>query len=192
MQKTLRYKITGLSPLIMHNIELLNKRSEIGRELSSITAKRKNKTEEDEDRLRELEFLGGLYYDKKIGPYISAISIESCIAAGASAVRKGKAVKAGLQCIGDKYALEYDGPRKPSELWEKGFYDIRAVVVQRSRVLRTRPKFNQWASVFDVAIDDKVIGQNEVTAALTQAGSTIGIGDFRPRFGRFEVEQVNG
>ena len=65
--------------------------------------------------------------------------------------------------------------------------DARAVVVQRSRVVRWRPKFNKWELSFDILIlDDDNLAPSTLKEILEEAGK-VGIGDFRPRFGRFQV-----
>jgi len=66
--------------------------------------------------------------------------------------------------------------------------DARPVVIQRARVLKWRPKFNQWKLRFTITIlDDTNISPANVKEILEKAGATKGIGDYRPRFGRFMV-----
>ncbi|MDP1614218.1 MAG: hypothetical protein Q8L68_00305 [Methylococcales bacterium] len=66
--------------------------------------------------------------------------------------------------------------------------DTRAVVIQRSRVLKWRPRFNQWKLQFKLIIlDDQNISISALKEILEKAGATKGIGDYRPRFGRFQV-----
>lgn len=66
--------------------------------------------------------------------------------------------------------------------------DARPVVIQRARVLSWRPKFNNWKLRFTIQIlDDENISVNNIKEILEKAGATKGIGDYRPRFGRFMV-----
>ena len=66
--------------------------------------------------------------------------------------------------------------------------DARPVVIQRARVLSWRPKFTNWKLKFSLQIlDDENISPNNVKEILEKAGATKGIGDYRPRFGRFMV-----
>lgn len=68
--------------------------------------------------------------------------------------------------------------------------DIRPVVIQRARVLKWRPKFNQWKLKFKLTIlDDTNISPANIKEILEKAGATKGIGDYRPRFGRFMVTE---
>ena len=66
--------------------------------------------------------------------------------------------------------------------------DARGVVIQRARIIRWRPKFNQWKLRFKFTIlDDDNISIPVVKDILEKAGSSKGIGDYRPRYGRFMV-----
>ena len=67
--------------------------------------------------------------------------------------------------------------------------DTRRAVVQRSAVVRYRPKFNKgWKMSFNITIlDDENIDETVLKDILDKAGASCGIGDYRPRFGRFQV-----
>lgn len=80
-------------------------------------------------------------------------------------------------------------------IFDKYDVDTRPVVIQRARVLCWRPKFNQWKLKFNIIIlDDENISVPVLKEILEKAGGTKGIGDYRPRFGRFMVtsfQEVN-
>ena len=68
--------------------------------------------------------------------------------------------------------------------------DTRAVVIQRARVLCWRPKFNKWELEFTITVlDDENISISVLKEILDFAGQRQGIGDYRPRFGRFIVTE---
>lgn len=68
--------------------------------------------------------------------------------------------------------------------------DTRGVVIQRARVLKWRPRFNSWKLRFTIDIlDDDNISVVTLKEILERAGQTKGIGDYRPRFGRFIVTE---
>jgi len=84
------------------------------------------------------------------------------------------------------------GIKVPDELdtdADKSLYlDMRPVVVQRARVVRIRPAFSTgWELEFAIEVIDDQIAPELVQDVLTLAGKTVGIGDYRPRFGRFNV-----
>lgn len=66
--------------------------------------------------------------------------------------------------------------------------DRKFVIIQRARILRTRPLFKSgWEAIFNMTILDDTIPVDTVRDILIRAGSYVGIGDWRPKFGRFEV-----
>lgn len=68
------------------------------------------------------------------------------------------------------------------------YLDLRPVVVNRARVVRIRPTFKAgWELEFEIEVIDDQIPPNIVQDVLTMAGKTVGIGDFRPKFGRFSI-----
>ena len=77
-------------------------------------------------------------------------------------------------------------------LWEQRdkFADVRAVRVQASRVMRCRPIFRDWSLEFTAMHDPSVMAGRAIAEALEIAGQQIGLGDFRPKFGRFTVESL--
>jgi hypothetical protein len=54
--------------------------------------------------------------------------------------------------------------------------------------MRYRPIFRNWSLSATVMVNEDVVNLNEVKKALVDAGALIGLGDYRPRFGRFNVE----
>jgi len=68
------------------------------------------------------------------------------------------------------------------------YIDVRPVRVQRARILRERLALQKgWSLSFDIFISDDQLPKEAVKAILDYAGQCIGIGDYRPRFGRFIV-----
>ena len=80
----------------------------------------------------------------------------------------------------------------PEELDTDGdqplYLDIRPVIVQRARVVRIRPTFAPgWELRFCAQVFDDEIQPDLLQDILTLAGKSVGIGDYRPKFGRFNV-----
>ncbi len=67
--------------------------------------------------------------------------------------------------------------------------DWRPVVIPstRGRIMKGRGRLDEWELKFDLVCIDPRAEKDEVLAILKYAGSYIGIGDYRPRYGRFEV-----
>ena len=68
------------------------------------------------------------------------------------------------------------------------YIDYRPVVIQRQRVARARPTFKTgWKLSFELQVIDDEMPADILQDILTLAGKSVGIGDYRPRFGRFNV-----
>ena len=69
------------------------------------------------------------------------------------------------------------------------FLDQRRVVIQRSAVTRSRPAMRPgWKTKFIMMINlPEYVPPQRLNQILQQAGKIIGIGDFRPSFGRYVV-----
>jgi hypothetical protein len=71
--------------------------------------------------------------------------------------------------------------------------DSRPVVVPatRGRVVRHRPRFNEWSTKFKMMWDENLLTENQVRRVIDDCGCRVGLLDFRPEkkgpFGRFMV-----
>ena len=67
--------------------------------------------------------------------------------------------------------------------------DARRVVVQRNAITRQRPAFNAgWRATFQFVVNlPEYVSPHDFHEVLTMAGKTIGVADFRPTYGRFQV-----
>lgn len=72
---------------------------------------------------------------------------------------------------------------------EWDYLDRRRVVVQRAGINRTRPALRVgWRASFDLLVTlPEYIDQILLRETIEQAGRLVGMGDFRPTFGRFGV-----
>ncbi|HEY5787516.1 MAG TPA: hypothetical protein VIT65_22350 [Microlunatus sp.] len=79
----------------------------------------------------------------------------------------------------------YEG--KPIGQWD--FLDTRRVMVQRQGISRTRPGVaKDWQATVELQVlTPEYINFNQLHDRLVAAGRYVGVGDFRPTFGRFSV-----
>lgn len=129
-----------------------------------------------------------MYLDPDMGPYIPGENIMRCLVDGAKLTKQGVKVTRGVFIKTDVNALSYDGPRDVQALWDKGFYNMSSVKVGTSRVMRCRPEFINWKVQADGLIDPSVLELDDLNGISLNAGQLIGLGDWRPRFGRFTAE----
>lgn len=180
--------LEGTAPLLMHNSQLVDEFNPIVKEMKKITDKRTKKTEDDRWELRRLEHLGSLYYEEGVGPHMPAQNIEASLAKAAGLTRNGQDVKRGVRITSPIIPLVYQGPRTPDELWnDPNHVHNASVKVGMSRVIRTRPVFRQWILEADGILDPNIVDLESFTDFAVKAGSLIGLGDWRPRFGTFNA-----
>lgn len=69
------------------------------------------------------------------------------------------------------------------------YEDARRAVVQRNAVTRVRPALRQgWSATFALMVNlPEYIGPDLLLEVIGAAGRLIGVGDFRPTYGRFAV-----
>lgn len=182
--------ITGISPLLMSNQRAANPLDPLVKEYKTIYAKRK-KTDDDLQALSDLEFLLRIYHDEEMGPYIPAINLKRCIQDGAKRSKQGKTVDEGLQTVEQGFKLLYKGPRDIADLKaDANFRDTRLVGVETRLTLRTRPIFREWGVVATFHIIPEVLNLSDLKCFADQAGLLKGLGDYRPEFGKFTIENV--
>lgn len=188
MYEAVEFKIQGISPLIMHNGQLADPLNPFSKQLKEITGKRK-KTDADHEAMSKIEWFGGLYVNDDKRPVVPGTNIEAMLIEAGKKVRMGDAFKAGVICDGD-WPVDYDGPKAAEELWNKAggkFTDRRGCVVGQSRVMRTRPIFRKWGLAFTINFLPDLLNLKDVRQAVTTAGRIIGLCDYTPKFGRFEL-----
>jgi hypothetical protein len=188
--ETLELKLSGTRPLLMHNGRLADPSNSVTRALKPLTSKR-GKTDEDFEEIRRLEWLGGLYLDDNGRISLTEDVVLGAGIEGARKAKKGKQMTAGVLGSTPYFPLEYKGPREPLELFrDSAFVDYRLVVVGQARTMRARPRFNNWSAIIRLLVETTIINIADVLAAYQVAGVIVGIGDFRPRCGGFEVQRV--
>lgn len=184
------YRLKSSAPMIMHNGQTADPLNQYSKAIKQVSSKRA-KTDADYEEMARLEFEAGLYMSKD-GPVIPSHLLDAMIIAGAKKSKEGQKAKSG--CFALTHArLDYDGPRTVKALWSNDNFHFSAIVrVGMARVSRMRPIFRTWQADVTLHIEDSVVDVNRVDDWLIVAGTQIGIGDWRPQYGRFTVERLNG
>lgn len=187
--------LTGTRPLLQHNVRLVDPLNEHTQALSrAATIAKSKKTEEAHREVRKAEFLGSLYYSDGIGPYVKSEAVERCLREAAATGFRGLGTKVarGVMVTStddhDEIPLLYPGPRDVASLVaDDSFRHVGAVKVGQQRVMRTRPRFTGWKLECRVLLDESQLTQAQLKDIADYAGLYIGLGDYRPRYGRFEA-----
>lgn len=181
-------RITGTSALLMHNGRLSDPLDPATKALKEITGLRK-KTDEDHEMMSRVEHAGGLYLDPDVGPYLPADNIWRALLDAAKKTKQGVAFKEAVIITSDVNPIAYTGPRDADGLYEDSNFVFRkSVKNQMNRVMRTRPIFPTWATEADGYLDEALLNFRDLSQIAERAGTQIGLGDWRPRFGRFNAK----
>ena len=86
--KKLHVTLNGTNTLMMHSPKTVNPLHPLAIELKKYTSKRK-KTEDDLEKISELEWEAGLYYDENNGLHIPVECIQKTLQNGAKLFKAG-------------------------------------------------------------------------------------------------------
>lgn len=205
--RKLSITIKGTADLINHNGQTADPRNEFAKQMRAISSKRK-KTDADFDQLAKIEWFAGLYVgrtkdDAKDTARLTIPShvIEAALVGGAKKSKRGVQAKSGL-FVTDAGTLDFPGSPATAlakdelkawldELFDQGENTLTVgVKVGQAKVMRTRPKFDGWHSTFVAEYDDAVLTFGDVQEILEDAGRLVGVGDWRPKYGRFAVASI--
>ena len=194
--KDIKIKITGIRPLVLHNGLMADPTNPYTIAIKKITSKGSKKlTEHDYAERDRLEWEAGLYWSDEIGGIaIPSDNLERCIQEGAKKNRLGKDFAAAVFVQESEVEVVHrlSGKTKERINAEPGYTLRKGVKVQLSRIIRIRPLIpTGWTMTFTVEFDESIVNKQAVATALTEAGSLVGLGDWRPKFGRFTVEVLN-
>jgi hypothetical protein len=184
----LRFRITGTAPLLLRNGLIADQANPRAMALKQITSKR-IKTESDAEELAHREWLASLYLvDGK--PIMPSRNLWSALHVGARKTRQGPLIMEGV-FIDGLMSITHNGPEDIKDLWaDKRFVHQCMMPLGDTRIKRTRPIFERWEITADVHFLTEIIDAATLIAIAQTTGYRVGLGDWRPRFGRFSVEVV--
>jgi hypothetical protein len=190
----LKIRLQGVSPLLCHNGQTADPRNTYAKAMKAVSSKRK-KTDADLDELARLEWLAGLYRsgaELVIPDYV----LESTMIGGAKKSKRGPQAKCGL-FFTEHAVLDFTGKpaeindQKLAEMFESGdFTHTIGVRVGMAKVMRTRPIFRGWSLEATAQYDPDVLNHRDIEEIAVDAGKLVGLGDWRPKHGRFDAEVV--
>ncbi len=186
---TVSCSIEGIAPLMQHRFPM-----------PDLATQRKGGTRSTGAKDYTIEWKDYFYAEPDGQIYQPASHLEGALINAAAsfkvAGKRGKTYKDLFKAniFVDPQAIPHEGFMVPEELdtdADKPLYlDARPVVVQRARVVRIRPCFKAgWKLSFEIQVIDDEIQPSMLNDVIALAGRVVGIGDYRPRFGRFMVTE---
>lgn len=136
------------------------------------------------------------YRNKKGNLIVPILAIRACVLNASSAYRAGrqsmKSILAGYTEFGPEEPELLDSKGKPMKKYE---IDRRAVVVQRARIIRSRPLVREWKLRFEITYNEEILGGpsnlDKIRKIIEESGNRIGLLDHRPQKygmnGKFKV-----
>lgn len=178
--------IEGISALLQHKYLFADEAEVFSRKRSGV-------------KDYSLEWEKSCYWHPEVGLYQPGVHIEAALIKSATNFQiPGRQKKTYKDLFkGTVFAkpelIPYGfGKLSPDGLLKKGLIEVhRAVcVVQKSRIERLRPLVPAgWKLKFTLQLFDDQLPRETLKEILDYAGRFIGIGDWRPRFGRFIVTE---
>jgi len=171
MAKEIRVRIKGTCDYLQHKRPLEEED----------TSKRSGEVDHSKD------WETAVYSDSETGCYIPSKQIRASLVKGAVNFQiKGKGKKTFKDLV--NATVEIDPDKVPLGKKEPDYVHKEFVKVQRSQILRSRPAFKKgWEAEFTLLVLDEQMQPDMLKEILDYSGGFVGIGDWRPHFGRFEV-----
>lgn len=170
--KEINVGIKGTSPLLMHSAQNMGKQK-----VKSNPAKQYDDKEEAEKVA---------YRNSKKQLVVPSRCLKACFVNGASWYKVGKQGMKSL--IAGCVRIEpYDIPltNGKNKVYKNYEIDVRPVVVQKARIMRARPKFEDWSLNFKIVYNEQIFSTKEsldkMRSILDESGQRIGLLDNRPQ-----------
>jgi hypothetical protein len=195
MQITIKLK--GNRPLLCHNERLANPLDPHTRRLKELTGQRK-KTDEIFAQISHFEQRGGYYEtpDNLVG--LPTRNLFAALKVAAKTLNLGKQIEKALRFDGDEIVpLTISGRTWPVEEHCDATHALEHSLMvgvrnQSSRIFRTRPKITNWESAHSFELDEGLLDERRLLQIAKIAGRDVGLCDWRPRYGTFDVTLSNG
>jgi len=186
--KMYKIKIKSGSPMLHHGSQ------SVGMEKIKAKTKGGNALLGDQNEWKKT-----IYFDEKMGVYLPSTVFEACmIYAGKQFKVTGRKtateyIKSGVYCMEEFLPFLVNGSPIKTLDDERIIVDKRTVKnpSTKGRNMRYRAKFDNWSSEFVLMVtSDDYITLELLEDIIKYAGMYVGVGDYRPRFGRFTLESI--
>ena len=191
--KSITVIYTGIDTLLQNNPQMSDPLNKYSKEMKTISGKRK-KTDDDIVAMREIELRAKMYWDEGMGVYIPSSWVTASIqgVSWSRAKIKKADIRAAVFVTEPKLKLTYDGMgtvKAPLDIVKnERFHRIMSLKQGQVRVVKAAPQFAKWSFEAEIEFDPEIINESELKALIEYGAAYGGFGDFRPTFGRANVE----
>lgn len=191
----LRYTISG-NTLLINNPQSVDVFNKYAKAKKQITGKRK-KTDEDHIELRRLEVESKIYFDKLLKVFIPSSWVMAAIAG--RSFKQAKISKADIRSSvftnEEKIKLHYADDHLVNELSDISGNPIfvKTLLLKQGQVklAKSAPCFKNWSFSSSLVFDPEIIDESSLIQILKSAALYGGFGDFRPTYGRAELNLLS-
>jgi len=172
-----RVEVRGVAPLLLHRWSI-----------EAIAEKAKAKKGSAEKKLDNLESYVYRLNDGRLG--LPGMNLTAALCEAARYAQDPRSPRKSARDLVRASVVPLDGiaPFVPDRLtWD--YEDARRVMVQRAGVTRVRPALTEgWRVQFSLLVNSpEYVTPEFLHALVSSAGRLVGLCDFRPTYGRFEV-----
>jgi len=170
----IKVEVEGVSSLLQHKYTFRDERA--------VHGKRRSGAQDHTE-----EWKASLFKEPRIGIYQPGLHLEAALVKAAANFQiPGRGKKTYQQLF--RSAVFVSPEKIPLRKQEPDRIHKSRVIVARAAVERYRPEFVAgWRLQFELTVLDDQIPREIVKDILEYAGAFCGIGDWRPRYGRFRV-----
>lgn len=170
--KKVKVEISGTSPLLIHSAQGMVQQHE------------KSNPAKKYDPKVDAEMAAYRNKDKNL--YVPSRCVKACFVNGASWYKFGKnnakPIIAGCTRIeGTNVPVEIELMDGKGKVVKDYVIDLRPVVVQRARILRARPRLDEWKLQFNIIYNEDRVDVDVLRKILVESGERIGLLDNRPQ-----------
>lgn len=167
--KVIEVELEGTSPILQHSalymVEEQNK-------VKKSTKQYDNKVEAEKV----------CYRNSKKELFVPSIALKGCMINGAAWFKFGKrgakGIIAGACRIEQRELILLDKKGKPITKYE---IDLRPVNVMDKRIIRARPRIDEWTLRFNLIYNEAIVEVDTLKAIMEESGQRVGLLDNRPQ-----------
>ena len=208
MNKTYSITVEGTAPLMLSNVEYSDPLGEPAKQKKQFTDKKgKAKTDDVHRVVRTLDWLYSGYWKEEgecivcpeentvafagySTPYLPGANFQRSLRDAATAWKLGKTSKSAI-IVYSNPEIEFDGPKDGVEMFNSREPKLQYAASTSRGVWVNRICIPAgWKCTYELNLNTELLEVSDLKKICIMAGKSAGLGTWRPRFGRFQVNQI--
>lgn len=194
--KQVTIKVTGIQPLMLHNVQTADPMNKWSKKLKEVTSQ-KDKNDENQLKIIEIQFYAAWYIDEDGHYVLPSDNVLMSFYSGAKEFKKGQKFIENVQIVEDNLIIQFDGMDKSLEqLFDGGcgknvdtrLCGISSGIGGKKKVTATRAFIDKWSVSLTILYDETQISLDDIKRAAEIAGLRKGVGTYRRKYGRYKVD----